>query len=329
VALAQMGFAQSVATLGTACTPMHVQKLMRQTDQVIFSFDGDSAGRRAARRALDACMPLVNDSKTIKFLFLPAEHDPDSYVREFGAEGFQQAINDAMPLSQFLLNVASQDNDLTTSEGRARTQFEAKAALQSMEPSSLRLQIVRSLAQLTHTTPNEIETMFELQQPVARVRAAPAKTRRSAPLGLERQMMRLILAHPPLSELMDEAALSAAESLAPDGAQMLKNLVSAAQLLGKHAQFASLAQHLRSVNADFDELIVEIAAQNEIDVELHQAELAGAIRSIKAQQIKAEQTRLANAGMQTEADRLRYYELKRLLDEINRQNVDENTLRSG
>jgi len=269
VALAQMGFPQSVATLGTACTPMHVQKLLRQTDQVIFSFDGDSAGRRAARRALDACMPLVNDSKTIKFLFLPTEHDPDSYVREFGADGFQQAINDAMPLSQFLINLVSQDHDLTTSEGRARTQYDAKPALQAMEPSGLRLQIVRSLAQLTHTTPMEIENMFELKQPVARVRAAPAKTRRSAPMGLELQMMRLILAHPPLSELMDDNAMSAAESLAPDGAHMLKHLVSAARSLGKHAQFASLAQHLRSLNADFDGLIMEIASQPEIEVELH------------------------------------------------------------
>jgi len=119
VALAQMGFPQSVATLGTACTPMHVQKLLRQTDQVIFSFDGDSAGRRAARRALDACMPLVNDTKTIKFLFLPTEHDPDSFVRELGADAFAQAINDAMPLSQFLLNIVSLDHDLSTPEGRA------------------------------------------------------------------------------------------------------------------------------------------------------------------------------------------------------------------
>jgi DNA primase len=82
VALAQLGFANAVATLGTACTPVHVQKLMRQTDAVVFSFDGDAAGRRAARRALEACLPHVADNKTIRFLFLPAEHDPDSYVRE-------------------------------------------------------------------------------------------------------------------------------------------------------------------------------------------------------------------------------------------------------
>ena len=327
VALAQMGFPQAVATLGTACTPTHVQKLLRQTDQVIFSFDGDSAGRRAARRALDACMPLVNDTKTIKFLFLPTEHDPDSFVREYGADAFQQAIADAMPLSRFLINSVSQDHDLTTSEGRARTQFDAKAALQSMEPSSLRLQIVRSLAQLTQTTPMEIETMFELQQPVARTRVAPGRVKRSAPMGLERQMMRLILAQPPLSDLMDEAALAAAQALAPDGAEMLQRLVMAARSLGQQAQFASLAQHLRSLDADFDELIMEISAQSEVDTELHREELVGAIRSIKIQQIKAEQTRLVNSGLKNESDKLRYYELKRQFDELNRQIIDEIALR--
>ncbi len=71
VALAQFGFAQAVATLGTACTPVHVQKLLRQTENVIFSFDGDAAGRRAARRALEACLPHASDNKSLKFLFLP------------------------------------------------------------------------------------------------------------------------------------------------------------------------------------------------------------------------------------------------------------------
>ena len=323
VALAQKGFPQAVATLGTACTSTHVQKLLRQTDQIIFSFDGDSAGRRAARRALEACMPLVNDSKTIKFLFLPAEHDPDSYIREFGAEVFQQTVQDAMPLSQFLLNLVSQDNDLTTLEGRARTQFEAKSALQSMTPSSLRLQIVRGLAQLTQTTPMEIETMFELEQPVARNRVASPKVKRSAPMGLERQMMRIILAHPSLAEHMDSSALAAAAELAPDGAQMLTQLVRVAQTMGANAQFAALSDQLRSMNSDFDGLIIEIAGQSETERELCYQELKWAVRTMKIQQIKAEQVRLTNQGFQCESDKLRFYELKKQLDELIRQNGEE------
>ena len=78
VALAQLGFPNAVATLGTACTTDHVQKLFRFTDNVVFSFDGDGAGRRAARKALDGALPYATDVRSVKFLFLPAEHDPDS-----------------------------------------------------------------------------------------------------------------------------------------------------------------------------------------------------------------------------------------------------------
>lgn len=175
VALAQLGFPQAVATLGTACTSTHVQKLLRQTDNVIFSFDGDKAGRKAARRALEACLPQVSDNKTIRFLFLPQDHDPDSFVREYGADSFAQEINDAMPLSQFLLREVTGDHDLSTPEGRAATQYDAKPLLQSMTPSSLRLQIVRGLASLTESSPAEIESLFELSKPVS-----VAKRRRRA-----------------------------------------------------------------------------------------------------------------------------------------------------
>src|SRR5580765_7696053 len=104
VALAQLGFPNAVATLGTACTPEHVQKLFRFTDSVVFSFDGDAAGRRAAGRALEAALPHATDTRTIRFLFLPTEHDPDSYVREFGEEAFEQCVARAVPLSRQLLD---------------------------------------------------------------------------------------------------------------------------------------------------------------------------------------------------------------------------------
>ena len=99
VALAQLGFPNAVATLGTACTAEHVQKLFRFTDSVVFSFDGDAAGRRAAGRALEASLPHATDTRTVRFLFLPTEHDPDSYIRERGAEAFEGCIAQSVPLS--------------------------------------------------------------------------------------------------------------------------------------------------------------------------------------------------------------------------------------
>jgi DNA primase len=323
VALAQLGFPQAVATLGTACTPTHVQKLLRQTDNVIFSFDGDAAGRRAARRALDATLPHASDNKAVKFLFLPPEHDPDSYVRAMGAEAFEQQVHDAMPLSQFLLNEVSGDNDLTTPEGRARTQFNAKPLLQAMPPSALRLQIVRGLASATQTTPAEIEALFELSQPIARVRQAPPRSARTQPVGLGRQILYLLIAHPLLAAELDEAAVDAIAQVTPDCADMLNQLVTAGRAMGNQANFAVLAEHLRALGPDFDALIVEIAAAPESEIEVARLELAGAIRQSKMKLLAAELSQLAATGLGSQEAQARYRELMIQQDQLRRQAADE------
>lgn len=327
VALAQLGFPQVVATLGTACTPIHVQKLARQTDHVIFSFDGDGAGRRAARRALEASLPYAADNKTIKFLFLPSEHDPDSYVREFGTAGFEQQVQDAMPLSQFLLNVVTEEADLATSEGRARAQFDARPMLQAMPASSLRLQIVRALANLTHTTSTEIETLFELSNPVGRLRAAPPRGERTAPVGLELQIMRLLVAHPVLATELDQPALDAMLHFVPDNAAMLTQLVEAAQQMGQHASFAVLSEHLRQSGADFDTMIAEIAAEPESSVEAARLELAGAVRQTRMKVLKAELDQLAAAGLGQAEAQQRYRQLSLQQDQLRREAEEERNRR--
>ena len=324
VALAQLGFPQAVATLGTACTPTHVQKLLRQTDQVVFSFDGDSAGRRAARRALDACLPHAGDNRTLKFLFLPPEHDPDSYVREYGAETFEQQVRDAMPLSQFLLKEVTQDNDLTTPEGRAKAQFEAKPLLQAMPASGLRLQIVRSLAQATQTTAAEIEALFELSQPVAITKVAPPRAKRTAPIGLERQMIRLLVAHPSLAVGVDEEALDAAARLAPDNADMLRQVIDACLALGEQANFAALSEQLRAFGPDFEPLVAEIAADTESAPEAARLELAGAIRQTKMQVLRAESDRLTRSASPTEETFARLREVMQRLEQLRREAEVEN-----
>ena len=146
VALAQLGFANTVATLGTACTPDHVQKLFRFTDSVVFSFDGDNAGRRAARKALDAALPLATDTRSVKFLFLPAEHDPDSFVRANGEAAFAQCVKEAVPLSRFLIEAAGADCDLSTAEGRARMASQARPLWSALPDGALKRQLIGELS---------------------------------------------------------------------------------------------------------------------------------------------------------------------------------------
>lgn len=160
VALAQLGYPNAVATLGTACTPDHVQKLFRLTDAVVFSFDGDAAGRRAARKALDGALPYANDVRSVRFLFLPAEHDPDSYIRAEGHEAFAQCLADAMPLSRFLVESAKQACDLGTAEGRARMASQAMPLWLALPQGALKKQILVELAELIQLGTHELMALW-------------------------------------------------------------------------------------------------------------------------------------------------------------------------
>jgi DNA primase len=172
VGLAQQGIANAVATLGTATTPDHVKKLLRASDKVIFSFDGDGAGRRAAWRALQACLPVLRDDIAIRFLFLPSEHDPDSYVRELGAEAFRACLGEAVALSRFLLDELASRHNMNEAEGRASCLHEAKPLLAAIPECALRVQIEREMAKLVQLTPEEMAQVLA-QQPAKPFAPAP------------------------------------------------------------------------------------------------------------------------------------------------------------
>ena len=146
VALAQNGFGNAVATLGTACTPEHVKKLFRFTENVVFNFDGDAAGRAAAHKALRVAAPFAIDGRSVRFLFLPPEHDPDSFVRSQGAAAFEAVIDAAVPLSRFLLDAAAEGCDMATPEGRARFGDRARELWQLVPEGALAQQLQAEIA---------------------------------------------------------------------------------------------------------------------------------------------------------------------------------------
>jgi DNA primase len=182
VALAQLGFPNAVATLGTACTPDHVQKLFRFTDSVVFSFDGDEAGRRAARKALDIAIPFATDVRSVKFLFLPPEHDPDSYIREHGRDAFSRYVSEATPLSRFLVEAAREGCDLAEAEGRAHMAANAKPMWSALPDGALKRQLLTEIASFAQLEPRELGSLWGLRQLPngRRPDAAPAPWRRPA-----------------------------------------------------------------------------------------------------------------------------------------------------
>ena len=161
VALAQSGFDNAVATLGTACTDDHLRKLFRFTDAVVFSFDGDAAGQRAAGRALEAALPHISDLRSVRFLFLPPEHDPDSFVRTQGTEAFERAVAQAVPLSRQIVAVAREGCDLGTPEGRARFVTQARPLWAALPDGALRRQMLTELTRLAALPEGELQAQWQ------------------------------------------------------------------------------------------------------------------------------------------------------------------------
>jgi len=209
VALAQHGVANAVATLGTATTPVHVAKLLRLADAVVFCFDGDAAGRKAAWRALEVSLPLAPDHKPIRFLFLPEGEDPDSYVRRHAKEGFERKLREAQTLSQFLLAQLRVECDLATAEGRSRFISIAKPHVQKVAAPALRLQLTNEIAQLARVAEGEIDRLLELPGRPRYARPAPARVRYSAPDSPEWSLLYSVLCNLSLIEHIDAAVLAA------------------------------------------------------------------------------------------------------------------------
>ncbi len=198
VALAQHGIGHAVATLGTATTPAHITRLMRQTDDIVFCFDGDAAGRKAAWRAAINSLPALTDGLKLGFLFLPPEHDPDSYVREHGKSGFEAALQEALPLSRYLLQSLCEQNDMQTPEGRVRFLHEAAPILRQIRAPALGLLLRKRAAELAGVTQEEMERLLGLGAPAAGRPTAPARGRRRPPT-LARRLLQMLLLQPQLA----------------------------------------------------------------------------------------------------------------------------------
>ncbi len=290
VALAQHGIGNAVATLGTATTPTHVHKLLRQADRVIFCFDGDNAGRKAAARALDASLEHVADNKTIAFLFLPAEDDPDSYVRAHGAEAFRKLARQAMPLTDFLMQELKYGKDLAAAEGRSQLVHAAKPLLGRLQAPLLRLQLVKLLAQASGFSQPEIESLCGLSAVIRR--PMPARSPRGAPSPIARKLLRVVVQQPVLAARLS-ADLIPEGHAETDALNALITAVAEGNLAGEG--FGMVLEHFRGtphegliseilgelVEEEFDEESIEAVFADTVE-RLRQAGIRGEIDALNA-----------------------------------------------
>ena len=157
VALARHGIDFSVATLGTATTEEHLNRLFRLTESVAFCFDGDRAGKKAAWRALETALPHIREGRQVRFVFLPDGQDPDTYVNEFGADAFIKALDDGVALSDFLIGELASQVDLATVDGKARLAELAKPLVAKIPTGVYRELLMDSLAGRVGLTTEKLE----------------------------------------------------------------------------------------------------------------------------------------------------------------------------
>ena len=340
VMLAQHGVGNAVATLGTSTTQDHVRKLLRIVDRVVFSFDGDAAGRKAAWRALEACLPEAADTKRMEFLFLPAEHDPDSYVREHGVEGFNALLADALPLSEFMIQELSAQADLSEPEGRARFLALARPLLQALPPAALRLQLLHRVADVGAVAvseldrfvgaaparrggqPDSVPARFGAERAAGEgaTREGRAHERRNQDPGGPGPRQRMPLrprAAPP--ELSRRARLLSAlhPTLAvetPDPEFLPQEIVDWLGLLREQPAGSSFAAICESLRAQHPEVVARLESDAaadrsmvaEMSLEEARAEFEGALAQLRDRRIREELDAIVAGGMRSEQDRARY-----------------------
>ena len=203
VRLAQSGISYAVATLGTATTPEHLNRLFRVTSEIVFCFDGDAAGRTAAWRALENALEHARDGRQLRFLFLPEGHDPDTLVGEEGAEAFEARIEEAQPISEFLVKQLSAQTDLGSVDGRARLAELARPLLARVPPGVYYELLMERLAEEVRMPAGRLAGLLRQRTSVGRRPAqneGPARVGRPARSAgrqpLLTQAIMLVLHHP-------------------------------------------------------------------------------------------------------------------------------------
>ena len=291
VALAQHGVEYAVATLGTATTAAHVQKLFRLTDTVVFCFDGDEAGRRAAWRALENALAWLADGKNAKFLFLPDGADPDDYIRRRGSAAFEGLVGEAVPLSDFLLSELAMRHPPTSAEGRAALVNAAKPLLAQLHAPILSALLRRRIAEIAGLPEIELAALLPTSAPRS-APEAPARTPRLPVTSNDRRLLRALLFRPQLATGLDISLLGATNPERPAVA-FIQSATSASPV---ELTTAALIEQARGTSFEtlFDELATEIFGWDD-DYDVN-AELTGLVEKLKRGQENAAFREIVRSG---------------------------------
>lgn len=292
VGLAQHGVAHVVATLGTAATDANVQKLLKLASRVVFCFDRDSAGDRAAWRAMEVSLAHLADNKVVEILQMPGSQDPDEFIREHGMDAFMHQTKNATRLSEFLVRELVKNNPPVTAENRAKLVHEAKPLLQKIAAPILRIQIVKEIAARAQVSQAEVEAQCGLK-PLMRNRYAPAQMKqRPAPSSIEHKLLAIVLQKPTWAVRLPLGLLHA-ELPETTALQMIAQAVSHGELvtcgLGSMVEFFRGSSHealiaeMTTVSEEATDITALETMFNDAITHLQQSQLTAEIERLKEQ----------------------------------------------
>jgi DNA primase len=231
VRLHQAGITYAVATLGTATTQEHLNKIFRQTHEVVFCFDGDRAGLKAAWRALENALPLAQDGRELKFMFLPEGHDPDTLIAAEGPEAFENRMKDALPLSEYLVQQLIGEVDLDHVDGRAKLKALAGPLFARMPEGIYREMLADRLASRVGMPANKLKGFFASGEPKRTANTSELRVRQRGRMSVGRgnlltQAITLVLHHPAAAGAIADPDLLS--SIDKTGVSVLKELLEQA-----------------------------------------------------------------------------------------------------
>ena len=244
VALAQFGVDYAVASLGTSTTADHMHLLFRTTPEVVCCYDGDNAGREAAWRALENALPSLQDGKTLRFVFLPPEHDPDSYIRAFGREAFEQQLEHSPSFAEFMFERLSRDINLSGEAGQNELANKAIALIRRVPEGFNRESLLTRLSTQLRWGENEkrLRDIFRRQEQEDQTRNTPTKSGGKIKLTLIRRAIALVVQHPQEAALLPPLP-DVLKSLKEPGIEVLMSLL--AQLHNNPMTTGQLLEHWR------------------------------------------------------------------------------------
>jgi len=315
VALAQFGVRNAVATLGTAVTEDHLNQLFRTCSEVIFCFDGDSAGRKAAWRGLENGLPMMQKGRQIRFLFLPDGEDPDTYIRKIGTEAFQNEVEEAQLLSDFLIEQLSSNADLRQIDGQSRFIEQLNPLFQRLPTGTYQELLLDRIAAKLHIDISRLRQLMGITGNMAQQRQSAQMPRRESrqPMSLVRRLITLLLQYPEFANLVESPGRLRNVEL--PGITLLIDLLEYIQqnpqirttnILLEHWRHREGGKHLMALNQS-DELFSD-------DLEMMASKFRGVIGELERTNMQQEHDRLLVGFNQLSVEeRERYQELTRLL----------------